>query len=318
MPVSVLEFATSAGKKLLIRSAGLISGPGARASCLVLFLHLMLAPLAHAVIVVQDDAGRRVSVPRPAQRIVSLAPHVTELLFAAGAGALIVGTPEYSDYPEDAKRVPRIGNANGIDLERIAALRPDLIVAWQSGNPSWVLDHILQSNMTVFLSEPRKIEDIASNIERLGLLTGNAEVARQASWLFRERYRSLQSKYAQRSPVTVFYQVWSEPLMTINGAHLISAVIRLCGGVNVFTDLPILVPRVGVEAVLQAQPLAIVAAGAKDSQALAGWRKWPQLQAVRKGNLFLIPYDEIARHTPRVLDGAEHLCVALDQARNPH
>ena len=106
---------------------------------------------------------------------------------------MIVGTPEYSDYPEDAKRVPRIGNANGIDLERIAALRPDLIVAWQSGNPSWVLDHILQSNMTVFLSEPRKIEDIASNIERLGLLTGNAEVARQASWLFRERYRSLQS-----------------------------------------------------------------------------------------------------------------------------
>jgi iron complex transport system substrate-binding protein len=171
--------------------------------------------------------------------------------------------------------------------------------------------------MTVFLSEPREIQDIASDIERLGLLTGNAEVAHQASRLFRERYRSLQSKYAQRSPVTVFYQVWSEPLMTINGAHLISAVIRLCGGVNVFADLPILVPRVGVEAVLRAQPQAIIAAGARDSQALAGWRKWSQLQAVRKGNLFLIPYDEIARHTPRVLDGAEHLCVALDQARNP-
>ncbi len=294
-----------------------ISGCGTCALCLVLFLHLMLAPPAHAVIVVQDDTGRRVSVARPAQRVVSLAPHVTELLFAAGAGALIVGTPEYSDYPEDATRIPRVGNASGLDLERITALRPDLIVAWQSGNPSWVLDRILQSNTTIFLSEPRKIEDIASNIERIGLLTGNAEVASQASQRFRARYHSLRSIYAQRSPVTVFYQVWSEPLMTINGAHLISAVIRLCGGVNVFADLPILVPRVGVEAVLQAQPQAIIAAGARDSQALAGWRKWPQLQAVRKGNLFLIPYDEIARHTPRVLDGAEHLCTALDQARNP-
>ena len=106
--------------------------------------------------------------------------------------------------------------------------------------------------------------------------------------------------------------------MTINGAHLISAIIRLCGGVNVFADLPILVPRVGVEAVLQAQPQAIIAAGARDSQALARWRKWPQLQAVRKGNLFLIPYDEIARHTPRVLDGAERLCNALEKTRNPH
>ena len=300
-----------------MRNAGWLSRRGTRLRYLVL-LYLVLTPLVRATIVVQDDAGRQVSVPRPAQRVISLAPHVTELLFAAGAGALIVGTPEYSDYPEDAKQIPRIGNASGLDLERIAALRPDLIVAWQSGNPSWVLEHILQSNMTVFLSEPREIEDIGSNIERLGSLTGNAEVAHQASRLFLERYRRLQSTYAQRSPVTVFYQVWSEPLMTINGAHLISAIIRLCGGVNVFADLPILVPRVGVEAVLQAQPQAIIAAGARDSQALARWRKWPQLQAVRKGNLFLIPYDEIARHTPRVLDGAERLCNALEKTRNPH
>ena len=281
----------------------------------LMFFHLLLAPLAHAAIVVQDDTGRRVSVAEPAQRIVSLAPHVTELLFAVGAGALIVGTPEYSDYPEDAKRIPRIGNASGLDLERIAALRPDLIVAWQSGNPSWVLDRMLRSNMTIFLSEPHKIEDIATTIERLGLLTGKAEVARQASQRFRERYRSLQSRYAQREPVTVFYQVWSDPLMTINNAHLISAVIRLCGGVNVFADLPLLVPRISVEAVLQAQPQVIVAAGAKDSRALVSWRKWTQLPAVRKGNLFLVPYEEIARHTPRVLDGAERLCSAFDQAR---
>lgn len=294
---------------------GWMSARGTCAVCLV-FLHLLLATLAHAAIVVQDDTGRRVSVAMPAQRVVSLAPNVTELLFAAGAGDRVVGTPEYSDYPEDAKRIPRIGNASGLDLERIAALRPDLIVAWQSGNPAWVLERLLQSELTVFLSEPREMKDIASDIERLGLLTGNAEVARQASRHFLQRYRSLQSKYAERSPVTVFYQVWSDPLMTINRAHLISAVIRLCGGVNVFADLPILVPRISVEAVLQAQPQVIVAAGARDSQALAGWRKWSQLQAVRKGNLFLIPYDEIARQTPRVLDGAERLCAALDQARH--
>jgi iron complex transport system substrate-binding protein len=298
-----------------MRIAGWMSGRGMCALCL-LCLHLLSATLAHAAIVVQDDIGRRVSVATPAQRIVSLAPHVTELLFAAGAGGRIVGTPEYSDYPEDAKRIPRIGNASGLDLERIAALRPDLIVAWQSGNPSWVLERLLQSHITVFLSEPRKIEDIASNIERLGLLTGEAEVARQASRHFLERYRSLHAKYAQRRPVTVFYQVWSDPLMTVNSAHLISAVIRLCGGINVFADLPMLVPRIDVEAVLQAQPQVIVAAGAKDSQALAGWSKWPQLRAVRNANLLLIPYDEIARQTPRVLDGAERLCTALDQARS--
>ena len=297
-----------------MRIGGRMSARGTGALCLVL-LHLLLATPVHATIVVQDDIGRHVSVTTPAQRVVSLAPHVTELLFAAGAGGRIVGTPEYSDYPEAAKRIPRIGSASGLDLERIAALRPDLIVAWQSGNPSWALERLLQSRIAVFLSEPRKLEDIASNIERLGLLTGSAEVARQASRHFLERYHILQSKYAQRSPVTVFYQVWSDPLMTINGAHLISAVIRLCGGVNVFADLPILVPRIGVEAVLQAQPQVIVAAGASDSQALAGWRKWSQLQAVREGNLFLIPYDEIARQTPRVLNGAERLCTALDRAR---
>ncbi len=270
---------------------------------------------ASAAIEVQDDTGQTVTLAAPARRIVSLAPHVTELLFAAGAGALVVGTPQYSDYPEAARRISRIGGAGGFDFERITALRPDLVVAWHSGNPAWVIERLRQLGVVLFLSEPRQLDDIASNMERLGVLTGNDAAAREASVRFRQGHRTLQQQYSQRSPVTVFYQIWERPLMTINGEHLISHVIRLCGGVNVFAELPTLVPRIDVEAVLRRRPQAILAAGDTNSRALDRWRQWPQLEAVRKDHLFLIPFAEIARHGPRVLQGAQQVCMALEKVR---
>ena len=157
--------------------------------------------------------------------------------------------------------------------------------------------------------------DIAENIEDLGMLADTLDVARRESADFRLRYSDLRSRYAHRKAVGVFYQIWHSPLMTVNGQHLISDVIQLCGGINVFSNLPTLTPQIDIEAVLQANPTAIVAAGLNDSTVLDGWKKWTYVDAVKKDNLFLIPYNLIARQSPRILDGAERLCAALEKVR---
>ncbi len=282
---------------------------------LVLVVIFAMVPVALAKIEVQDDAGKIVSVAKPARRIVSLSPHATELLFAAGAGSYVVGVAAYSDYPQAADDIPRIGDASGLNLEQIVGLRPDLVVAWKSGNPPRVVKRLEELGIPVFRSEPRSMGDIAENIEDLGMLADTLDVARRESADFRLRYSDLRSRYAHRKAVGVFYQIWHSPLMTVNGQHLISDVIQLCGGINVFSNLPTLTPQIDIEAVLQANPTAIVAAGLNDSTVLDGWKKWTYVDAVKKDNLFLIPYNLIARQSPRILDGAERLCVALEKVR---
>ncbi len=282
---------------------------------LVLVVIFAMVPVALAKIEVQDDAGKIVSVAKPARRIVSLSPHATELLFAAGAGSYVVGVAAYSDYPQAADDIPRIGDASGLNLEQIVGLRPDLVVAWKSGNPPRVVKRLEELGIPVFRSEPRSMGDIAENIEDLGMLADTLDVARRESADFRLRYSDLRSRYAHRKAVGVFYQIWHSPLMTVNGQHLISDVIQLCGGINVFSNLPTLTPQIDIEAVLQANPTAIVAAGLNDSTVLDGWKKWTYVDAVKKDNLFLIPYNLIARQSPRILDGAERLCAALEKVR---
>ncbi len=282
---------------------------------LLLVVVFAMVPVALAKIEVQDDAGKIVSVAKPARRIVSLSPHATELLFAAGAGPYVVGVAAYSDYPQAAGDIPRIGDASGLNLEKIVGLRPDLVVAWKSGNPPRVVKRLEELGIPVFRSEPRSMGDIAENIEDLGTLADTLDVARRESADFRLRYSDLRSRYAHRKAVGVFYQIWHNPLMTVNGQHLISDVIQLCGGINVFSNLPTLTPQIDIEAVLQANPTAIVAAGFNDSTVLDGWKKWTYVDAVKKDNLFLIPFNLIARQSPRILDGAERLCAALQKAR---
>ncbi|MEE9598207.1 MAG: helical backbone metal receptor, partial [Acidiferrobacterales bacterium] len=211
--------------------------------------------------------------------------------------------------------IPRIGDASGLNLEKIVGLRPDLVVAWKSGNPPRVVKRLEELGIPVFRSEPRSMGDIAENIEDLGMLADTLDVARRESADFRLRYSDLRSRYAHRKAVGVFYQIWHSPLMTVNGQHLISDVIQLCGGINVFSNLPTLTPQIDIEAVLQANPTAIVAAGFNDSTVLDGWKKWTYVDAVKKDNLFLIPFNLIARQSPRILDGAERLCAALQKAR---
>ncbi len=280
-------------------------------------LAALFAVPAFAEVRVTDDLGQTVVLAQSARRIVSLAPHVTEMLFAAGAGAHIVGAVQYSDYPEAAQRIPRVGGYTSLDLETIVALRPDLIVAWKSGNPAPQVEKLHELGFAVYVTEPRHIEDVPTDIERLGLLAGTAATAQKAAAAFRAHHDALRRRYAGRPPVDVFYQIWDRPLMTVNGEHLISDVLRLCGGRNVFASLPVLAPKVDAEAVLAADPEAIVASGMGEARPewLGDWRRWPQLRAVRHDNLFFIPPDLIQRHTPRILDGAERLCAALEQAR---
>lgn len=280
-------------------------------------LCLLVPWVAQAGPRVTDDSGRQVVLDGPAQRIVSLAPHLTELLFDAGAGDRVVGVSEYSDYPAAARSLPRVGGGGGLDLERILALRPDLVVAWQSGNPAFQVQRLRELGFAVFVSEPRELAAIPQTLERLAQLAGTEATARVAVASFQRRLDGLRARYRDRAPVSVFYQVWDRPLMTVNDRHLISDVIRLCGGRNVFAGLPLLAPQIGIEAVLQRDPQAvIVAAGADEAgRLLAPWLRWRQLAAVSHAHLYGIERDLLVRQTPRILDGAEQLCRILDTVR---
>ncbi|RQS16578.1 cobalamin-binding protein [Burkholderia sp. Bp8998] len=280
-----------------------------------------LAPFAHADVTTRDDAGNIVTLPAPAQRVISLAPHATELVYAAGGGAKLVGTVTYSDYPPAAQAVPRVGDNKALDLERIAALKPDLIVVWRHGNAERQTDALRALRIPLFFSEPKHLDDVATSLRRLGMLLGTEPVADTAAASFSRDIAALRARYAARPPVTMFFQVWDRPLTTLNGAHLFNDVITLCGGRNVFAALKPLAPTVTDEAVLAANPEAIVTtrAGATRSDAplpsLARWRAWPALTAVAHDNLFAIDGDLLTRPSPRIAQGAAALCEDLDAAR---
>ncbi len=279
---------------------------------------LSAGQLAQAEVSVVDDTGATVRLAQAAKRIVSLAPHLTETLFAAGAGERIVGTVEYSEYPPAASRIARVGGYSRIDLERVAALQPDLIIAWQSGNAAAHLDRLRSLGIPLYLSQPNHIADVAGEIERFGVLAGSVTVANRAAEVFRQRLAGLQKRYGSRPPVPTFYQIWKQPLMTVGRKQIISDVIHLCGGENVFGKLATMAPTVTVEAVIAANPEAIVASGMDESRPewLDDWRRWTSITAVARNNLFFVPPDLIQRHTPRLLDGAERLCQHLETARS--
>ena len=273
--------------------------------------------LANAQVLVKDDYGNEVRLAAPAARIVSLAPHLTELLYAAGAGSRLVGALEYSDYPAEARTLPRVGSDAGIDLEAVIALQPDLVVAWPNAGSLRAVNRLADLRLPVFRSEPRELDDIARTLERLGALAGTQDEAQRAAAEFRARVRRLEARYSKRAPVRVFYQVWDRPLVTVNGAHVITKVMRLCGGVNVFERLPLIAPEIDREAVLRADPQVIVASGPDGERPawLDAWKAFPGLTAAARGNLYAIAPELIQRHTPRLLDGAERLCRILDEVR---
>jgi iron complex transport system substrate-binding protein len=215
---------------------------------------------AQAAISVIDDTGATVTVPRPVQRVISLAPHATELLFAAGGGARIVGTVAYSDYPSSARDIPHVGDNRALDLERIAALKPDLVVVWRHGNAQKQTDRLRALGIPLYFSEPHRLADIPRSIEVLGTLLDTRASAHDAAQQFRQQADALRHRYASRPPVTVFFQVWEQPLMTLNGQHVFTDMLALCGGRNVFAGEPLLVPTVSTEAVIAANPEVLLTA----------------------------------------------------------
>ncbi len=278
--------------------------------------------IAHAAPVsAVDDNGDTVTLAAPAQRVVSLAPHITELIYAAGGGTKLVGAVSYSDYPPQAKNVPRVGDNRALDLERIAALKPDLIVVWRHGNAQQQLDRLRELHIPLFFSEPHRLDDVATSLTRLGTLLGTDATAQDAARAYRGQIAQLRATYAQRAPVSVFYEVWDQPLMTINGESMISDAIALCGGRNVFAALRPQVPTLSIEAVIAANPDAIVTASVgatapdRPLPALERWRAWPQMKAVAHGNLYAIDGDLLSRAGPRMAQGAQRLCEDLQRAR---
>lgn len=270
-----------------------------------------------APIAVRDDAGHPVVLADVATRIISLAPHITELLYAAGAGSKVVGVVAHSDFPAEAQALPKVGSFTNVDMEMVAALRPDLVVAWSSGNREAHLDKLRALGIPVYLNEPRTLDDIPRSLEALGTLAGTALVAQRSADDFRARLARLAGTYRDRPRVRMFYQIWNQPLMTINDKHLISDVIRLCAGENVFGNLEQIAPRISEEAVLATNPEAIVASGMGESRPewLNAWQRWSKLDAVQRDNLFFVPPDLLQRHTPRILEGASQLCAHLETAR---
>jgi len=280
------------------------------------FVLLVLAPCVAAQ-TVTDDAGRSLRLARPAQRIVSLSPGITELLFALGAGDRVVAASEFSDYPAAARLLPRVSRAQGIDLEKIAALEPDLVVVWGSGYPPALQQALQALDLPTYVYEPSTLDSIASSIERLGALTASASAASVAAD-FRARLKDLRQRYAQRSPVRAFYQVWGNPIMTLSGRHLVNEVMRTCGARNVFETLSPLVATVDIEAVVAAEPQVIIATEpqAIDRGALDSWRRFPQLPAVANHHLVTLNADELDRAAVRILNAATDLCEQVEQARH--
>jgi len=268
-------------------------------------------------ITVVDDAGRSIELAQPARRVISLSPHITELIYAAGGDEKIIAAVDFSNYPQQAKVLPRVGSGYQLDVEAIVALKPDLIIAWRSGNSRGQLEQLENLGFKVYYSEPEKLVDIAENLRDFGKLLASSPIANKKADKFLLGIEQLKDKYKNVKKVNVFYQVWNQPIFTINRQHIISHIIELCGGENIFKELNVISPQVDIESVIRRNPDVIIAGiGEGRTDWLSEWLRWPNIKAVREHQVYGINADLIVRHTPRILQGAEMMCGYLQQARN--
>lgn len=268
-------------------------------------------------IVLVDDEGVEHTFEKPLTRIVSLMPHATELLYEVGAGDLIVGAVEYSNYPEEAKAIPRVGGYGALNMEAIIALQPDLLISWPSKNSNREISRLKDLGMPIFVSDPMSFSDISNSLITYGKITGKNQEAKRAQLAFDKKFKALRDQYSQQEKVTVFYQVWDSPLITQNGDTFINQGIEVCGGINIFADLPMANPQVSVESILVLDPQVIVASGMGESRPewLNDWLKYPMLQAVKNNHLYHVSPDLFQRPTSRFLLGTEQLCKAIQKVR---
>lgn len=267
---------------------------------------------ANACVVV-DDLGNTVKLSKPAERIISLAPDLTEILFTAGAGSQIVGVMQGSDFPENAKKIPVIASYNSVNSEAILALHPDLIVAWAGGDSQQQLEVLKRLGIPIFLSYQKDIKDIPHTLQRLGCLAGTEQIATTEAKRFSQRMQMLEKKYKNKKNVSVFYLLASHPLLTVNRQSWINQIITLCGGRNIFAEGIGVTPQVNMEAVIKKNPLVIISTQKTGWQ--LDWQAWPQMDAVRLQHLFSIEPDWMERAGPRLLDGAEIFCRDVEISR---
>ncbi len=279
---------------------------------------VLLAEPAVAQISVVDSVGRQVTLERPARRIIALAPHIVENTYSAGAGDYLVGVTDYSNYPPAAKNIRRVGNYAAWSMEEIVALQPDLVLMWASGNGMHRLQAAERLGLTVYVNEPRKLADIPATIRAIGQLAGTTAISEAEAARVERKIDALRQHYSNQPRLSVFYQVWNQPLQTINGEHLISHVIGLCGGENIYADSPVLAPTINIESVLARDPDAIIASGmdAARPEWLDEWKVFSNMKAVRKQALLFIHPDLLQRPTTRVLEGATIMCRQLEELRN--
>lgn len=273
--------------------------------------------LAWTLVVLTSCGGPTDPAPKTGvyDRIVTLAPHLTELVFAIGAGEQLVGISAWSDYPPEALSLPVVGDAFSIDQEQLALLNPDLLLVWQSGTPAHVIDELRSIGYAVEPIRTRGLADVSAAMLRIGELTGQSTGARAAAASFDSELQALRESAEGRALIRVFYQVSARPLYTINNEHYVSELIGICGGQNIFNDLTELAPAVSVEAVVDRNPEVMLASTDAGEDGFTEWQRWPDMAANLYGNLFLLPADEIARATPRLVIAGRALCLALQQAR---
>lgn len=279
-----------------------------------LFLNFLVVSLSVALLTTTQAKAEDNKVP---ERIISLAPHVTEMLFSAGAGDKVVGVVAYSDFPEAALTIESVGSYNAINIEKIIQLNPDLIIAWRSGNRTRDIEKLEQLGFKVAYSEPYQLLDIVKEIRFLGELLNTQTHANAVAERLENQLTRLQQTYQHKTKITAFYQIWNAPLMTINGKQFISQALAICGAENVFADLPILAGEVSVESVIDKNPDTILLGGEKAVQQgwLKEWQRWHTLSAVKNSQIHLLNADTFQRSTERLIDGIEGLCQLIDQTR---
>ncbi len=244
----------------------------------------------------------------------SVAPNLTEMLFAAGAADQVVGVSAYSDYPEAAKALPQIGDAFRLDYERIVALAPTVAVTWETGTPAGVVERLQALDIRVVSIPTRRLDDIATGVITLGSLAGTETAAESAAQDFRGRIAALREQYRARPKVRVFVQIDGAPLFTVGGPHLITEILELCGGANIFSESDAQALPVDLESVLARSPEVILSADYGDP--LPFWSRFAGLEAVARRNVYRVPADALARPSPRIAEGAADVCARLDEARN--
>lgn len=287
-----------------------------RRAALAALLMLGLVPAAGAApVALVDDLGRRVELPAPAQRIVSLAPSLTELAFSAGAGAKLVGVSAHSDYPAAARSLPVVAAAGSVSFEPLLALRPDLVLAWRDSIRADDVQRLERFGIPVFVTQARRLEDIPRLAAAIGRLAGAPAEAPVRD--FRERLAALRAVHGGKPRLRAFVEIWHRPLTTIAGPHWINEALEICGAENAFADLPGIAPQVSWEEVYARDPALVVGAGsARDAaQFRAHWQERRTLRAVREGRLAFVEGDLIQRPTLRLAEGVARLCSGIDAAR---